>query len=97
NPRKKIQETSLELNPRFFPFFSLTLFSCTKAFNIHSLFIGFSLGHLRNTHHEIIYRFRSNLLQNEFRNKQTEPKSFERVMRSLERLQQTIFVRTNFP
>ncbi|KAF6146973.1 hypothetical protein GIB67_036692, partial [Kingdonia uniflora] len=62
----------------------------TKAFNIHSLFIGFSLGHLRNTHHEIIHRFRSNPLQNEFRNKQIELKSFERVMRSFERIRQSL-------
>ncbi|KAF6175805.1 hypothetical protein GIB67_003293, partial [Kingdonia uniflora] len=48
-------------------------------------FIGFPLGHLRNAHHEIIHRFGSNHLQNELRNKQTEPKSFKRVMRSFER------------
>ncbi|KAF6159487.1 hypothetical protein GIB67_032258, partial [Kingdonia uniflora] len=56
-PRKKTQKTSPELNPRFFSFLSLTLSYSTEAFNIHYLFIGFPLGHLRSTYHEIIHRF----------------------------------------
>ncbi|KAF6154597.1 hypothetical protein GIB67_022332, partial [Kingdonia uniflora] len=69
----------------FLPFFSLTISHSTEASNIHSIFIGFPLGHLQNTHHEIIHRFGSNTLQNELRNNQTESKSLERVMRSFER------------
>ncbi|KAF6163372.1 hypothetical protein GIB67_035202, partial [Kingdonia uniflora] len=55
-----------------------------EAFTIYSLFIGFLLGHLQNTHHEIIYHFGSNPLLNKLRNKHTKPKSSERVMRSFE-------------
>ncbi|KAF6165863.1 hypothetical protein GIB67_012760, partial [Kingdonia uniflora] len=66
-------------------FLFLTLFSCIEAFNIHSLFIGFPLGHLQNTDHEIIHRFGSNHIQSKLINKQTEPISFERVIRSFER------------
>ncbi|KAF6159067.1 hypothetical protein GIB67_032684, partial [Kingdonia uniflora] len=49
------------------------------------IFIGFPLGYLRSTHHEIIHRFGLNPIRNELRNKQIEPFSFERVIRSFER------------
>ncbi|KAF6146633.1 hypothetical protein GIB67_008919, partial [Kingdonia uniflora] len=71
NLRKKTQETSLELSPRFISFLSLTLSYSIEAFNVYSLFIGFPLGHLQNMHHKIIHCFGSNPLQNELRNKQT--------------------------
>ncbi|KAF6171579.1 hypothetical protein GIB67_018103, partial [Kingdonia uniflora] len=62
----------------FLLFLSLTLSHSTEAFNIHSLFIGFPLGHLRNTHHVIIHRFGSNPLQTNLKTiKQSQSRSNE--------------------
>ncbi|KAF6141802.1 hypothetical protein GIB67_027980, partial [Kingdonia uniflora] len=70
SPARNLKKTQ---NPRFIK----KKFSNSFAFNIHYLFIDFPLGHLQNTYHEIIHQFGSNPLQNELRNKQTEPFSLE--------------------
>ncbi|KAF6150540.1 hypothetical protein GIB67_030341 [Kingdonia uniflora] len=67
NPKRTTPSTFFLVNTNSLQCLPQMLHLCNiislRAFNIHSLFIDFLLGHLQNMYHGIIHRFRSNLLQ----------------------------------